>query len=112
MPVHADGSVVSSQLLNESRRLPVAFWSERLPAGRLLKYEFRSRLRAARVGEAPAEDARHALQRLALDAFRLAMLDHLRRRGSNVALATVDRRMAQTAEVMGFTLHAEVVPLP
>jgi hypothetical protein len=103
---------VSSQLPNESRRLPVAFWSERLPAGRLLEYEFRSRLRAARVGEAPAEDARHALQRPALEAFRLAMLDHLRLGGSDVALATVDRRMAQTAEVMGFTLHAEVVPLP
>ncbi len=104
--------MVSSQLLDESRRLPVAFWSERLLAGRLLKYEFRSRLHAARVDEAPAEDARYALQRLALDAFRLAMLDHLRRGGSNVALATVDRRMARTAEVMGFTLHAEVVPLP
>jgi predicted nucleic acid-binding protein len=130
--VYLDSSVVLAGLLNEPRQPDSAFWQQPMVSSRLLEYEVWARLHAygRAAGAAPtvlallskvglAELRPHILARAltpfplpvrTLDALHLATLDHLRSTGSDLALATYDRRMADAAVAIGFALHDDVRP--
>ncbi len=96
-------------------------------ASRLVEYEVWNRLHARGRAETHGEAAEEAIGQIALlelspviltralsafpvpvrtlDALHLASLDYLREQRQSVELATYDRRMAEAARAMGFSVR-------
>lgn len=125
--IYIDSSVVLAHLLAEIRRPPEHLWVESLVASRLVEYEVWNRLHARGRAETHGEAAEEAIGQIALlelspviltralsafpvpvrtlDALHLASLDYLREQRQSVELATYDRRMAEAARAMGFSVR-------
>lgn len=124
--IYIDASVALAHLLLEDRRPPADFWDNTLTASRLLQYEVWTVLHAGSFAESHGEAGEALLARIALlelsppvltralqafpvpvrtlDALHLASVDHLRKQGQTVELATYDRRMSDAARMMGIPL--------
>jgi hypothetical protein len=124
---YLDTSVVLAQLLAEDRAPPEALWEAPLVSSRLLEYECWVRLHARGLGPSHGSAARELLGRVTLielvpevlaralepfpapvrtlDALHLATLDHLRRRGDDVGLASLDLRLVSAAKAMRIPAH-------
>lgn len=125
--IYLDSSVALAQILGEDRRPPIALWTERATASRLLEYEVWVTLHSREFAETHSVTARDLIGGVnllemsravlararepfpaplrTLDALHLATLDHMHRNGQPVRLATYDRRMATVARAMGFALY-------
>lgn len=126
---YVDTSFVLAEVLAESVRPPLSFWSSNdLASSRLTEYEAWVRLHAygkagthgrslalvlARLhlvelhGEACSRSrAPFPLPVRTLDALHLSCADFLRTQGFDVAVATLDGRMAAVALAMGFRLSS------
>lgn len=125
--IYLDSSVALAQILGEDQRPPPSLWTERATASRLLEYEVWVTLHSwgfAGTHTTTARDViggvnlleltRTVLARAhepfpaplrTLDALHLATVDHLRRNGQPVRLATYDHRMATVARAMGVSLY-------
>ena len=124
---YLDSSVVLAELFVEKRRPPKTLWSDSLVSSRLLVYEVWAKLHACGLGEALGEQARMLLGSLSLlemepsvlaralepfprpvrafDAMHLATADFLRRRGTDVSVATYGAGMREAASEMGFEVY-------
>lgn len=120
--------MVLARLFAEDRSPPDAFWSRELVSSRLLEYEVLNRVHARGGGPSYVADAGNLVSRVGLlemsprvlerallpfpqpmrtlDALHLATMDFLRVQGQVVELATYDRRLAEGAKTLGFTLAA------
>ena len=127
--IYLDISVALAQLLAEDRVPPPSIWEETLVSSRLLEYEIWNRMHARRLASSHGDLARELLQRLAFlelapvvlaralepfpepvrtfDALHLASIEFLRSQRQDVALATYDLRLEQTARRM----RIPIVPL-
>ena len=121
--------MVLARLFAEGRSPPDSFWSQTFVSSRLLEFEVFNRIHARSAGVSHAADARHFVDRVnllelssrvlarsllpfplpvrTLDALHLATMDFLRGQGQTLALASYDRRLAEAAQLLGFSL-AEV----
>ena len=124
--IYIDASVALAHLFAEDRRPPDGLWTETLVASRLLQYEVWNRVHRRRLEGSHSDAATEILGRVALleltphvlsralgsfpvplrtlDALHVASIEHLRRQGQTVALATYDRRMSDAARTMGIPL--------
>jgi hypothetical protein len=123
--IYLDTSVALAQLLSEERQPPSALWSQDIVSSRLLEYEMFTRINAYGLGESHTEPARQLLSFVSilemappvleraldpfplpvrtLDAIHLSSMIFLRERRQEVQIATIDQRMLDVAEAMGFT---------
>ena len=121
--IYIDASVALAYLFTEDRRPPIGLWNETLVASRLLQYEVWTRVHRRKLAESHGDAATAILGRIVLleltppvltralgafpvplrtlDALHLASVEHLRRKGQTVELATYDHRMADAARAMG-----------
>jgi hypothetical protein len=126
--IYLDSSVALAHLLTEDRSPPDALWREQLVSSRLLEYEIWNRIHARGFGRSHAEEARGLLDRVSLielappylaralepfpvavrtlDALHLATLEHLRRNGANLDLASYDERLLAAARSLGIPVFA------
>jgi hypothetical protein len=126
--IYIDSSVVLSRFLEEARTPPDAFWDPPLASSKLLEYEVLNRLYAYECSDPDITDARTLLRRMllvglsapvlaralepfplrvrTLDGLHLATMEHLRRSGETVELASYDSRMITAAQAMDIELAA------
>lgn len=124
--IYLDTSVALAHLLVEDRRPPDRIWEADIVSSRLLEYELWARLHARNLAATHGDLARLLLARVGrlalsdqvleralhpfpcpvrtLDALHLASVAFLLSRGQDVALATYDGQMADTARAMGIPL--------
>ncbi len=124
--IYIDASVALAHLFAEDRRPPDALWTGTLVASRLLQYEVWTRVHRRRLADSHGDAATELLGRVALleltphvlsralaafpvplrtlDALHVASIEHLRRQGQTVELATYDRRMRDAAHAMSIPL--------
>lgn len=124
--IYLDSSVALAEIFTEGRVPEDAFWLQTLVSSRLIAYEIWTRLHARGLGPAHEAAARELLGSVTqirlsdevlrrafepfpvevrtLDALHLATLDHLRAQGSDISLATYDRRQTEAAQKMGIPL--------
>lgn len=96
-------------------------------ASRLLEYELWTRIHALNLGGSHGEETRELLAQVSLvellpevleralepfparvrtlDALHLATMEHLRRSGHEVVLASYDERLSPAARALGFALY-------
>jgi len=126
--IYLDTSVALAQLLAEDCVPAPALWARPIASSRLLQYEVWTRVHARGLERSHAGDVRQLLGRIAmleltlpvlaralepfpipvrtLDALHLASADFLRRQGTQVRLASYDRRMLEAAQRLGFEIYA------
>lgn len=126
--IYIDSSVVLSRYLEEARTPAATFWQAPLVSSRLLEYEVINRLHAYECDASDIAEARVLLQRTllidltrpvldralepfphrirTLDGLHLATIDHLRRRGESIELASYDNRLCAAAEALRIPLAA------
>ena len=125
--IYLDSSVVLAHFLAEARRLPDRVWDESLISSRLLEYEVWTRLHAKGRGASLRSVVRDFFARVpllelsddvlaratepypvpvrTLDGLHLATVEHLRRRGESIALATYDARLTTAARALGVEIY-------
>lgn len=124
--IYLDSSVVLADVFLEKRTPPEALWREELVSSQLLEYEIWNRIHAR--GLTRGHDAVRALftrinlleldaARLGralepfpipvrtLDSLHLATIEFLRRQGTEIELASFDRRMTAAARALGIALY-------
>ena len=124
--IYLDTSVVLAELLDESKRPPLALWTEPLVSSRLLEYEMWVRLHSYGLASVHGERARELLGRCSLlelspvvcarviepfplpvrtlDALHLTSLTYLASLGRPLSLASFDLRQRAAAESMHIPL--------
>jgi len=125
--IYLDTSVVLAELLAEDERPPDSLWDDTLVSSRLLEYEVWTRIHARKLAQSHGDAARALIGRVALlelvppvlsralepfprpvrtlDALHAASADFLRLRQPAIQVATYDRRLADIASALGFTLY-------
>jgi predicted nucleic acid-binding protein len=124
--IYLDSSVLLAHLLGESRRPPASIWATPLVSSRLLQYEVVVRLHALRSKPAKLARASTIFQQItfaelndatlartlkpfplsvrSLDAIHLSSMDFMRSNGLPLDVATYDKRLADAAKAIGFSL--------
>lgn len=125
--IYLDSSVVLADVFLEKRTPPQALWHQDLVSSQLLEYEVWNRIHARRLTR--GHDAVRALftrinllgldaARLAralepfpmpvrtLDSLHLATIEFLRAQGTEITLASFDRRMIAAARALGIPLYS------
>ncbi len=124
--IYLDTSVALAAILTEPRKPSDALWRDHLISSRLLHYELMVRINTRGLAQATADAVRVLLDGIALvdldekvlargllpfpravrtlDALHLATMVYLRSQGFELRLATYDKRLADTAEALGFPL--------
>jgi hypothetical protein len=124
--IYLDSSVALAHVFLESRSPPEALWDEELVSSQLLEYEVWNRIharaaahvhQAARVligrmlmVELSAAHLARALEPFpvsirTLDSLHLATIEFLRAQGTEIVLASFDRRMIAAARALGIPLY-------
>jgi predicted nucleic acid-binding protein len=125
--IYVDSSVVLARLLAEKRTVPNSFWDHDLVSSRLLEYETWNRIHAGRLAQALGDQTATLLQRIqfielsppvltralepfpiplrTLDALHVATIEYLRWLGHDVALASFDERMLNSARALHIPLY-------
>ena len=124
--IYLDSSVALAQIFGEPRRVSASLWEQQLTSSRLLEYEVWNRIHA-RVAthvhqtasilidrmlmvELTTEHLARALQPFpvsirTLDSLHLATIEFLRAQGTEIVLASFDRRMIAAARALGIPLY-------
>jgi uncharacterized protein len=124
--IYVDSSVVLATLLIEDRFPGAELWQDDLISSRLLHYEVTNRLQAYKAEQDVLASASDLLARISLvaltptvlaraeqpfpmavrtlDALHLATAVYLTQQRARLSLATYDRRMADAARLLDFTV--------
>jgi len=124
--IYLDTSIALAHIFQEPRAPGDHFWRQSLVSSRLLEYEIWTRLHASNAPPDRRRDARTIIGAAeliemtreilgravrpfptalrTLDALHLATMDHLRRRGETVELASYDKRMLAGARALGIPI--------
>jgi len=124
--IYVDSSVALAWLLAEDRSPSPALWRERLISSRLFQFEVWARIHARGLTHSHSQLVGLLLKRISLlemavpvlaralnpfpkplrtlDALHLASADFLRAQGEPVMIASYDGRLAEAAQLMGFSL--------
>lgn len=124
--IYLDTSVALAHILAEDRCPPPSLWRQPLVSSRLLVYELWTVIHSRGLTAAQSENVQQLLRRLAfvellpsvlrralqpfplpvrtLDALHLATVAFLREQGAEVALASYDTRMRESAQHLSFPL--------
>lgn len=127
MVTYVDASVLLAAVLVEDRTPSAQFWESSLVSSRLLQYEVWVRINARKLAESHGDAARAFLGRVdllelsppalaraldpfpvvlrTLDALHLGSIEYMRAQGSQVQLASYDRRMRQAAGRLKIPLY-------
>lgn len=125
--IYLDSSVVLAQLLVEHRTLPVAAWQQPLISSRLLEYEVWTRINARHLAKSHGAETKVILGGIdfieltpvvlararepfavpvrTLDALHLASIEFLRRRRSEILLASFDACLVSAARALGIAIY-------
>jgi predicted nucleic acid-binding protein len=124
--IYLDSSVVLAHIFGEPRQLPASLWEQELVSSRLLEYEVWNRIHA-RIALHVHQATRALITRVqmldldvaclaraldpfpvpirTLDALHLATIEFARAQGSDIELASFDRRMLAAARALGIALY-------
>ena len=127
MVTYVDASVLLAAVLVEDRTPSAQFWQSSLVSSRLLQYEVWVRINARKLAESHGDTARAFLGRVdllelsppalaraldpyplvlrTLDALHLASIEYMRAQGSQVQLASYDRRLRHAAQRLKIPLY-------
>ena len=125
--IYVETSVALAHVFLDPVSPPAEFWSEDLVSSRLLVYEIYTRMHARQLASSRGDIARVLVDQITLidlstavlqralkpfpvpirtlDALHLATMDHLRRRGETVELASYDKRILAGARALGIPIY-------
>ena len=126
--IYIDSSVTLAHLLLEPRAPPGSLWTGPLVSSQLLEYEVWNRIHAYGLGRSHGEEVQGLLMRVdliemtaavlaralepfpvpirTLDSLHLSTIEHIRRRGETLELASYDNRMLAAAQALGISIAA------
>jgi PIN domain len=124
--IYVDSSVALAHLLAEPRSPPPSLWNGPLVSSQLLEYEVWNRIHAYGLGRSRSEEVEGLLMRVGLiemtppvlaralepfpipirtlDSLHLSTIEHVRRCGETVELASYDNRLLAAAQALGISL--------
>lgn len=126
--IYLDSSIALAHLFGEPRQVSASLWEQQLASSQLLEYEVWNRIHA-RAAAQVHQAARILIGRVllfeldvtrlaralepfpvsirTLDSLHLATIEFLRAQGTEIALASFDRRMIAAARALGIPLYQE-----